>query len=139
MAVAVYSHFRKIARARAYKMPIAKSNVLLIGSSGTGKTLLCSTLSNALDVPFVTAEANSLAQTRYVNEEIEAVLQRLVDKADGDIGKAQNGIVFIDEIDKLKATDESKRGSSGENVQHAMLKIMEGCRPSFQRPVHRYH
>ncbi len=74
----------------------------------------------------MTAEANSLAQTRYVNEEIEAVLQRLVDKADGNIGKAQNGIVFIDEIDKLKATDEPKRGSSGENVQHAMLKIMEG-------------
>ena len=126
MAVAVYSHFKKIARARADRTPIAKSNVLLIGSSGTGKTLLCATLSNVLDVPFVTAEANSLAQTRYVNEEIEAVLQRLVDKANGDIGKAQNGIVFIDEIDKLKATDESKRGSSGENVQHAMLKIMEG-------------
>lgn len=126
LAVAVYSHFRKIARARADSTPIAKSNVLLIGSSGTGKTLLCATLSNVLDVPFVTAEATSLAQTRYVNEEIEAVLQRLVDKADGDIGKAQNGIVFIDEIDKLKATDGEQRGSSGESVQHALLKIMEG-------------
>src|SRR5258708_19707714 len=101
-----------MARGRVDNTPIAKSNVLLIGSSGTGKTLLCATLSNVLEVPFVTAEANSLAQTRYVNEEIEAVLQRLIDKANGDIGKAQNGIVFIDEIDKLKATDQPNRGSS---------------------------
>jgi len=127
LAVAVYSHFRKVARGRADNTPIAKSNVLLIGSSGTGKTLLCATLSNVLDVPFVTAEATSLAQTRYVNDEIEAVLQRLVDKADGNIAKAQNGIVFIDEIDKLKATDGEQRGSSGESVQHALLKIMEGA------------
>src|SRR5258707_15671026 len=74
VAVAVYSHFKKIARARADNAPIAKSNVLLIGSSGTGKTLLCETLSRILGVPFVTAEATSLAQTRYVNEEIEAIL-----------------------------------------------------------------
>jgi len=126
VAVAVYSHFRKIARGRVDNTLITKSNVLLIGSSGTGKTLLCATLSNVLDVPFVTAEATSLAQTRYVNEEIEAVLQRLVDKAEGDLGKAQNGIVFIDEIDKLKAIDGEQRGSSGESVQHALLKIMEG-------------
>jgi ATP-dependent Clp protease ATP-binding subunit ClpX len=126
VAVAVYSHFRKIARGRVDNTLIMKSNVLLIGNSGTGKTLLCATLSNVLDVPFVTAEATSLAQTRYVNEEIEAVLQRLVDKADGNLDKAQNGIVFIDEIDKLKATDGEQRGSSGESVQHALLKIMEG-------------
>ena len=83
--------------------------MLLIGSSGTGKTLMCETLSRILGVPFVTAEATSLAQNRYVNEEIEAVLQRLVDKADGDIGGRSRGIVFIDEIDKLKATDGSRR------------------------------
>ncbi len=126
VAVAVYTHYRKIARARQEGVPVAKSNLLLIGPSGTGKTLLCETLSHALSLPFVTAEATSLAQTRYVNEEIEAVLQRLVDKAGGDIGRAQRGIVFIDEIDKLKAADGQPRGGSGESVQHALLKIMEG-------------
>ena len=86
VAVAVYAHFRKIAHLRRADVPIVKSNILLIGSSGTGKTLLCNTLSTFLGVPFVTAEATSLAQTRYVNEEIEAILQRLADKAGGNIG-----------------------------------------------------
>ncbi len=126
VAVAVYTHFRKIAKSHADGIPITKSNVLLIGPSGTGKTLLCETLSRILAVPFVTAEATSLAQSRYVNEEIEAILQRLVDKAGGDSGKAQQGIVFIDEIDKLKATGAQARAVSGESVQHALLKIMEG-------------
>ena len=126
LAVAVYAHFRKVARARSDRSRMAKSNVLLIGSSGTGKTLMCETLSRVLDVPFVTAEATSLSHTRFVNEEIEAVLQRLVDRGDGDMDKAQNGIVFIDEIDKLKAQEGEQRGSSGESVQHALLKIMEG-------------
>ena len=127
VAVAVYAHYKKLERSERDNTRIAKSNVLLVGSSGTGKTLLANTLSRALDVPFVTAEATSLAQTRYVNEEIEAILQRLVDKAGGDIGKAQHGIVYIDEIDKLKATDaEPRSSSSGESVQHALLKIMEG-------------
>jgi ATP-dependent Clp protease ATP-binding subunit ClpX len=125
VAVAVYSHYRKLARAERDHTRITKSNVLLIGSSGTGKTLLCDTLSRILDVPFVTAEATSLAQTRYVNEEIEAILQRLLEKASGDVAKAQHGIVYIDEIDKLKA-DGQPRGTSGESVQHALLKIMEG-------------
>ena len=127
VAVAVYAHYRKLARSQRDHTRITKSNVLLVGSSGTGKTLLCDTLSRVLDVPFVTAEATSLAQTRYVNEEIEAILQRLVDKADGDVGKAQHGIVYIDEIDKLKAIDAQPRSNSGESVQHALLKIMEGA------------
>ena len=127
VAVAVYSHFKKIARSQRDHARITKSNVLLIGSSGTGKTLMCETLSRFLDVPFVTAEATSLAQTRYVNEEIDAILQRLLDKANGDVAKAQSGIVFIDEIDKLKANDGTPRGTSGEGVQHALLKIMEGA------------
>jgi ATP-dependent Clp protease ATP-binding subunit ClpX len=126
LAVAVYSHFKKIARSREEAAPFAKSNILLIGPTGSGKTLMCETLSRVLEVPFVTAEATSLAQSRYVNEEIEAVIQRLVDRADGDVGKAQNGIVFIDEIDKLKASDDQGRTTSGASVQHALLKIMEG-------------
>ena len=126
MAVAVYSHYRKLDKPKADALEIAKSNVLLIGPSGTGKSLMCETLSRVLGVPFVTADATSLAQTRYVNDEIEAILQRLVDKADGDLARAQRGIVFIDEIDKLKAKGGESRGTSGESVQHALLKIMEG-------------
>src|SRR5450755_2678921 len=127
VAVTVYSHFKKISKSQEDRTSIAKSNVLLIGPTGTGKTLLCETLSGALGVPFVTAEATALAQSRYVNEEIEAVLQRLVDKAGGDIVRSQNGNVFIDEIDKHKATDDQPRSVSGESVQHALLKIMEGA------------
>ncbi|EXI79964.1 MAG: ATP-dependent Clp protease ATP-binding subunit ClpX [Candidatus Accumulibacter appositus] len=126
LAVAVYSHYRKIATFANDKGSIAKSNVLLVGPSGTGKTLLCDTLSRMLKVPFVTADATSLAQTKYVNEEIEAVLQRLLDRADGNIENAQHGIIFIDEIDKLKATNTQSGAISGESVQHALLKIMEG-------------
>jgi len=127
IAVAVYAHYRKIERATASDAGRVKSNVLLIGSSGTGKTLTCETLSHLLDVPFVTAEATSLANTRFVNEEIEAMLTRLVDKAGGDVGKAETGIVFIDEIDKLKSAGGQAQGSSGESVQHSLLKIMEGA------------
>jgi ATP-dependent Clp protease ATP-binding subunit ClpX len=126
VAVAVYAHFRKVLRSTQTGAPVVKSNVLLIGPSGTGKTLLCETLSKILDVPFATAEATSLAQTQYVNDEIEAILQRLVDKAGGDVAKAGHGIVFIDEIDKLKNTGNPAR-LSGESVQHALLKIMEGA------------
>jgi ATP-dependent Clp protease ATP-binding subunit ClpX len=126
IAVAVYAHFRKIDHAERAGAPIVKSNVLLIGPSGTGKTLTCETLSRILGVPFATAEATSLAQTRYVSDEIEAILERLVDRAGGDVEKARRGIVFIDEIDKLKATGKEARVASGESVQHALLKIMEG-------------
>jgi ATP-dependent Clp protease ATP-binding subunit ClpX len=126
VAVAVYLHYRKLERSRRDDTPLTKSNVLLIGPTGTGKTLLCETLARILGVPFVTSEATSLAQTRFVNEEIEAMLQRLLERAGGDIAHAQNGIVFIDEIDKLKATDREPRSVSGESVQHALLKIMEG-------------
>jgi len=127
LAVAVYSHYRKLGKQRADALEIAKSNILLIGPTGTGKTLLCETLSRALSVPFVTANATSLAQSKYVNEEIEALMLRLLDKADGDITKAQRGIVFIDEVDKLKAAEGDQNATSGERVQHALLKIMEGA------------
>jgi ATP-dependent Clp protease ATP-binding subunit ClpX len=130
LAVAVYTHYKKIALAGPDKVEIIKSNVLLVGPTGTGKTLLCETLSRVLQVPFVTANATSLAQSEYVNDEIEAILLRLIDKAEGDVGRAQRGIVFIDEIDKLKAISSQQgqvRGTSGEGVQHALLKIMEGA------------
>jgi ATP-dependent Clp protease ATP-binding subunit ClpX len=127
VAVAVYAHFRKISKSAQDATAVAKSNILLIGSSGTGKTLLCETLSRTLGVPFVAAEATSLAQTRYMSDEIEAILRRLVDRADGDLARARRGIVFIDEIDKLRAGDGITRATSGESVQHALLKIMEGA------------
>ncbi len=127
LAVAVYTHYKKIALAAPEKLEIVKSNVLLIGPTGTGKTLLCETLSKALQVPFVTADATSLAQSEFVNEEMDAMLQRLIEKADGDIDRAQQGIIFIDEIDKLKAISGQARSAAGESVQHALLKIMEGA------------
>ncbi len=126
LAVAIYSHQRKLANAQASGQLAVKSNILVIGPSGTGKTLLCETLARFLDLPFISADATALAQTRYVNEEIEAILQRLLDAADGDLARAQRGIVFFDEIDKLKAPAGDARGASGESVQHALLRIMEG-------------
>lgn len=126
LAVAVYTHYKKLA-ANQGRLTMDKSNVLLIGPSGSGKTLLCETLSQLLQVPFVTSDATSLAQMKFVGEEIEAIMTRLLDKAGGDASKAGNGIVFIDEVDKLKAAKGSEpRANSGESVQHALLKIMEG-------------
>jgi len=127
VAVAVYSHYKKIEKSLRDRVEIAKSNLLLVGSTGTGKTLLCETLARALELPFVTADATSLAQTEFVNEEIDAILQRLIEKAGGDIARAQSGIVFIDEVDKLRSLSGQARGASGESVQHALLKIMEGA------------
>jgi ATP-dependent Clp protease ATP-binding subunit ClpX len=127
LAVAVYAHYRKVGRAQSGGGEATKSNILLIGPTGTGKTLLCETLSRILNVPFVTADAPSLAQTEFVGEEIVAMLQRLLDKAGGDVSRAQHGIVFIDEVDKLKAVSSQSRSASGESVQNALLKIMEGA------------
>lgn len=128
LAVAVYAHYRKLALSGAEGLEITKSNVLLVGPTGTGKTLLCESLARLLTVPFVTADATSLAQSRYVNDEIQAILERLHDKAEGEVTRTQHGLVFIDEIDKLKsASAASDRGPSGESVQHALLKIMEGA------------
>ncbi len=131
LAVAVYSHFRKLSLPQTGRITLNKSNILLIGPTGCGKSLLCETLARGLGVPFVTADATSLAQTRYVNDEIEALLMRLIDKADGNSDKAAKGIVFIDEIDKLRARPDLPQATSGENVQHALLKIMEGSLVRF--------
>jgi ATP-dependent Clp protease ATP-binding subunit ClpX len=127
LAVAVYTHYRKLAMDRSGAMVMDKSNVLIVGPSGCGKTLLCETLARQLEVPFVTADATSLAQTRYVGEEIEAIMERLLERADGQLERAAQGIVFIDEVDKLKTgSGDAPRAVSGESVQHALLKIMEG-------------
>jgi ATP-dependent Clp protease ATP-binding subunit ClpX len=133
LSVVVYTHFKNAHYQKTSvdenlnsHVALGKSNVLLVGPTGTGKTLLCDTLSRAINVPFVTADATSLAQTKFMNEEIESILQRLVNKADGDLARAERGIVFIDEIDKLKAAGTEARSTSGESVQHALLKIMEG-------------
>ena len=97
LAVAIYAHFRRMAANVAIdSVELTKSNILLIGPTGTGKTLLCETLARILDVPFVTADATSLAQTQFVGDEIEAILHRLLDRASDDIDRAQRGIVFVD-------------------------------------------
>ncbi|WP_265945968.1 ATP-dependent Clp protease ATP-binding subunit ClpX [Dechloromonas sp. A34] len=128
LAVAIYAHFRRMAASPSLdSVELTKSNILLIGPTGTGKTLLCETLARILDLPFVTADATSLAQTQFVGDEIEAILHRLLDRAGGDLALAQRGIVFVDEVDKLKAVGGDQRGTSGESVQHALLKIMEGA------------
>lgn len=130
LSVAVHNHYKRLLHLEsddAKNIEIDKSNVLLIGPTGTGKTLMCATLARVLGVPFVTADATTLAQTRYVADEIEAVLERLVDNAGGDARRAQHGIVFIDEVDKLKLAHAERGGASAESVQHALLKIMEGA------------
>ena len=127
LAVAIHTHFRRQQSVAVDHVELSKSNILLIGPTGSGKTLLCETLSRILELPFVTADATSLAQTQFVGDEIEAILQRLVDRADGDLQRAQRGIVFVDEVDKLKAAAGQAHTNSGESVQHALLKIMEGA------------
>lgn len=128
LAVAVYTHFRKLALADGADSGLAqtKSNVLLIGPTGTGKTLLCQTLARGLKLPFVTADATALSQSRFVGDELTALMLRLLEQAGGDPQRAGRGIVFIDEIDKLASADEPERAGAGRAVQHALLKIMEG-------------
>lgn len=128
LAVAIYGHLRRMSGAnKTDTVEVTKSNILMVGPTGTGKTLLCETLARVLDVPFVTADATSLAQTKYVGDEIEVIMNRLIDRANGDLELAQRGIIFVDEVDKLKAMGGPERASSGESVQHALLKIMEGA------------
>lgn len=127
LAVALYTHRLRLAHLAVNPMEIDKSNVLLIGPTGSGKTLLCETLARLSDLPFVTADATALAQSQFIGNEVEALLQRLVDRAGGQIAQAEQGIVFIDEVDKLKQANGSPLSSQGERVQHALLKIMESA------------
>ncbi len=130
LSVALYNHAKRL---NDRKGIIKKSNILMIGPSGTGKTLLAQTLAKLLDVPFAIADATSLTEAGYVGDDVENILTRLIQAADGDVKKAEKGIIFIDEIDKIARRSESvsiTRDVSGEGVQHALLKIIEGAEVS---------
>ncbi|WP_373034628.1 ATP-dependent Clp protease ATP-binding subunit ClpX [Sulfurimonas sp.] len=133
LSVAVYNHYKRIFKTKNVAdddTEIAKSNVLLIGPTGSGKTLMAQTIARVLNVPIAIADATSLTEAGYVGEDVENILTKLIQAADGDVERAQQGIVFIDEVDKVSRMSENRsitRDVSGEGVQQALLKIVEGA------------